>query len=195
VDAGASRGLRSESHPSLHEMKTCCRCRTISTDENSDRVKSGKRVGEFKGYCRSCGLAHKKECYRRNPEHYRARQRQAVARNPEKYRLAQRLRRLKDPEKHRQNQYRLTLQRNYGLSWEDYDRMLQRQAGRCAICRKPFSEHPHVDHDHATGTVRGLLCRKCNVSVGGFDDSPERLRAAASYLESSLDKPASEGVS
>ncbi len=64
------------------------------------------------------------------------------------------------------------------------------QDGVCAICRRPETfittgQGPcrlSVDHDHKTGKVRGLLCRDCNVGLGNFGDSGERLRNAAAYL-------------
>lgn len=77
--------------------------------------------------------------------------------------------------------------RQYGITVEDYDRMLAAQGGGCAICggtdpqrnRKWFC----VDHDHETGVVRGLLCMNCNDGLGRFADDPAQLRAAAAYLE------------
>ena len=75
----------------------------------------------------------------------------------------------------------------YKLAQEDYEAMLVAQDGRCAICRSDEwggkSGVPHVDHDHVTGEVRGLLCAGCNNGLGHFADDPERLRAAADYLE------------
>lgn len=77
------------------------------------------------------------------------------------------------------------LVRKYGVTFADYKRMLDEQEGRCAICARPEPEHRmfDVDHDHATGVVRGLLCTSCNRVLGHAGDSPERLRAAADYLE------------
>lgn len=64
--------------------------------------------------------------------------------------------------------------------------MLARQDGRCAICRTTFPGgrwgHFHVDHEHETGAVRGLLCTVCNIGLGYFDDSADRLAQAAAYL-------------
>ena len=66
--------------------------------------------------------------------------------------------------------------------------MLVRQDGRCAICGRTDSGRPgarfYVDHDHATGSIRALLCISCNVGIGLLDDSPERVLAAAAYVES-----------
>ena len=75
----------------------------------------------------------------------------------------------------------------YGLTEEDYKAMLERQDHCCAICGStewPGKDNrPHVDHDHATGRIRGILCSKCNLAIGHMDDDPKRLRAAADYLE------------
>lgn len=73
----------------------------------------------------------------------------------------------------------------YDLTPDEYDALLARQGGVCAICRtRPPTD---IDHDHATGQVRGLLCRACNLLLGMANDTTERLRAAISYL---IDPPA-----
>lgn len=72
------------------------------------------------------------------------------------------------------------------LSWRypltQYERRIARRllGGRCGICG--VNGRLAVDHDHATGLVRGLLCSECNVGLGFFVDSPKRLVSAASYL-------------
>lgn len=83
-----------------------------------------------------------------------------------------------------------TLRRNYGLTSAEYDAMLAEQRGVCAICLKPPKAGGlraagclHVDHDHATGCVRELLCLNCNRGLGGFKDDPALLRKAADYVE------------
>ncbi len=69
----------------------------------------------------------------------------------------------------------------YGLTRERYLQMVNDQAGCCAICDKPTTPLC-VDHDHATGRVRGLICDSCNVGLGRFEDDVARLQRAASYL-------------
>jgi hypothetical protein len=76
------------------------------------------------------------------------------------------------------------LRRAYGISIKDYNAILASQGNRCAICRAEADETLTVDHCHVTGRVRGLLCSPCNRALGFFEDSPERLRRAAEYLES-----------
>src|SRR5262249_1460401 len=73
--------------------------------------------------------------------------------------------------------------KRYGLSVADFDAMFARQHGACAICERPFECTPCIDHDHATQAVRGLLCTKCNLGLGYFEDNPTFLRNAARYLE------------
>ena len=72
------------------------------------------------------------------------------------------------------------LRRRYGITGEEADAMLAEQGGVCAICE--VAPAVHVDHDHATGAVRALLCFNCNGGLGQFKDDPALLRAAAEYV-------------
>ena len=73
----------------------------------------------------------------------------------------------------------------YGMSLEDYDVLLARQGGVCAICKRPSERPLFVDHCHATGKVRGLLCHSCNSALGFYQDDPNLTRAATDYLDAS----------
>ena len=77
------------------------------------------------------------------------------------------------------------LRNKYGISADDYDNMLEAQGHRCACCGtdEPTGYNWHVDHNHSTGDVRGLLCSKCNQGIGLFDESIEKLNSAIAYLE------------
>ena len=81
------------------------------------------------------------------------------------------------------------LARKYGLTTNKVKVMAERQAGICVICLRPL-KRAHVDHDHATGEIRGLLCFNCNGGLGQFRDNPMALRRAAEYLEGTLRSPA-----
>lgn len=76
--------------------------------------------------------------------------------------------------------------RKYGISATDYERMSAEQGGVCAICQRlnngRWDSGLYVDHDHATGRVRGLLCFSCNTALGGFRDSADLMRAGVDYL-------------
>ncbi len=73
------------------------------------------------------------------------------------------------------------LQKVYGISLEDFARMLDKQDHSCAICKKK-TDKLFVDHCHETGTVRGLLCMNCNTGLGHFKDSPKLLKEAVKYI-------------
>lgn len=80
------------------------------------------------------------------------------------------------------------LRKKYGITLAEYESMLEQQQGLCAICGTDAPGGPtpesafHVDHDHSTGRVRGLLCRACNTALGLFNDQPQLLTAAIRYL-------------
>ncbi len=68
------------------------------------------------------------------------------------------------------------LKHRYKMSLADYADLLDSQRGLCAVCGREASEmtyHLHVDHDHITGKVRGLLCAPCDVYLGYIKDNPE----------------------
>ena len=79
----------------------------------------------------------------------------------------------------------------YGLSVAEYDAMLSAQGSVCGLCHKAETHRSRngeitrlaVDHDHATGSIRALLCHSCNVGIGSFYDDPELLIAAAEYVK------------
>lgn len=78
----------------------------------------------------------------------------------------------------------------YGLTEEDFTRKLEEQEHKCAICTKDISDEFILDHNHrccqgqkaCENCVRGLLCRKCNMALGLFDDNPEIVGQAMDYL-------------
>lgn len=85
---------------------------------------------------------------------------------------------------------RKNLQEKYSLSLEDYREMEAKQNGVCRICKGPPTggrERLSVDHRHTDNRVRGLLCSNCNAALGLFQDSPEILDEASSYLKEFLD--------
>lgn len=78
------------------------------------------------------------------------------------------------------------LQSYYGINISDFNAMLEKQNYRCAICevkQEVLTSVLHVDHDHITKKIRGLLCSNCNFGLGQFKDSPELLRKAITYLQ------------
>ena len=81
------------------------------------------------------------------------------------------------------------LRSKYGISVEEFNAMLEEQNHTCLLCDHKHVENCQknalrVDHNHQTGEIRGLLCKECNSGMGLLGDNPERLRAAARYLES-----------
>jgi hypothetical protein len=122
--------------------------------------------------CRAAMRAYQTDWRKKNPERYRAIARRSKAKNREKSRRW----REANPERIRANE-RL---RVYGLTDEAYQALLTSQAGRCAICGNAGTLH--VDHDHKTGAVRGLLCPRCNMGIGMMDEDLDRLAASIRYL-------------
>lgn len=92
--------------------------------------------------------------------------------------------RLANKDRHAYLLRRSHLKKAYGITPEDYDAMLARQGGLCAICRN--AAKLVVDHNHVTGKVRGLLCPECNQAIGLLKENRESLRNAVVYLDGEL---------
>jgi len=71
---------------------------------------------------------------------------------------------------------------HYGLDAGVYARLKDAQDGACIVCRCADQKRLYVDHNHATGAVRGLICHGCNVGIGHMKDDPTMLVRAAEYL-------------
>lgn len=78
-----------------------------------------------------------------------------------------------------------SLRRLYGITLDEYQQMAAKQQHLCGLCgESPDTERRmHVDHDHATGKIRALLCHHCNLLIGNAKESVDRLRLAIAYLE------------
>lgn len=75
----------------------------------------------------------------------------------------------------------------YGIDSKEYERLLETQGKKCAICGSFRAGgkrvHFDIDHNHTTGAVRGLLCRACNYLIGNAKENVELLHSAIKYLE------------
>lgn len=146
------------------DKSICRKCGKVKT-----RIE--KTMGGAHLRCRPCWAAYMRE-FNKRPG--------AV----EKKRARDRALRLRTLESRRDYE----LRRGFGITLSDYEAMLAAQMGGCAICGATKNNRGmrlSVDHCHATGQVRGLLCGPCNNALGLAKDNPERLRRMADYLERS----------
>jgi len=154
-------------------------------------VRDSRQPGRLHSYCRACCSVRGKAARERDPSRDVIRQRQKYWADPEATRQAAReyrqanIDRARQWDRARRPAVRAAkLLRNYGITVEQYDKLVDLQGGVCAICRREDDQGHQlaVDHCHSSGTVRGLLCHKCNVALGLFRDDPAALAAAAEYL-------------
>ncbi len=98
----------------------------------------------------------------------------------------ERRRKYEDTPEERQKARERAIRRRYGIKPEGYRALLNRSGGRCDICQELLAQNTkfiHVDHDHETGRIRGILCHGCNAGIGHFRENRAYLRAAIEYLE------------
>jgi len=132
--------------------------------------------------CKACNLEAKRQRYLADPAPAKARVKRWQQENAERLNAYRRNRRLEPEVKERERAGHLM--RKYGITLAQYDAMLVEQGGRCFICRRlPRDDSSlHVDHDHSTQQVRGLLCFPCNNALADFQEDLDLLRQAMAYL-------------
>lgn len=144
-------------------MQACTKCGESKPIERFTKD-SQKRNGR-RSYCRDCQNLYNKASYQKDPGSKKRANQSWRERNPD-----------------------YDLREVYGITAADYSAMLLAQEGACAICKKaPAKGRLHVDHDHKTDRVRGLLCGNCNRGIGIFRDDPALLGAASNYISKGVD--------
>jgi hypothetical protein len=147
------------------DYKRCLRCGETKPLDGFQLTT--RNPGGHDRWCKPCRNLSNKEYRAAHRDRINAKRREDWANKPEQRRAEWRMR---------------SIWRRYGLTVETYEEMIARG---CAICgASPDEREIHMDHDHHNGKVRAALCALCNVGMGSFQDDPERLRAAADYLES-----------
>lgn len=126
----------------------------------------------------------RKASHEANPEKRKEQWRRWYEENGEAYKDVLKARHVANPSARKA----ASLRNKYGIQYEDYLELLEQQGGVCCICGSDRPEH--LDHDHETGAVRGVLCRKCNVGIGHFNDEPRLIEIAAKYLKHAPKQPA-----
>ena len=151
-------------------MKTCSRCqieKPLADFHNDKHKRDGKH-----SQCKPCHAERRLIKRATDPEW-----RERCVERSRQYKI-------NNPEQYKKSIQNSTLKKKYGIALDDYNKILSEQGGVCKICSsKDGYQNLHVDHCHTTGTIRGLLCQGCNVTLGKMKDSPRLLRRAALYLE------------
>ena len=148
-------------------MKKCNRCGLLKEVCKFSKKSSSK--DGLNHCCKECDTLRNKEWRTNNLEKHREKNKKWKKNNPQKSVYS------RDK----------MLRNTYGLTEQDYDKQLKLQNGCCAICGKHHTKEKKylaVDHCHTTGKVRGLLCWRCNVSIGKFEDNVVILQSAINYL-------------
>jgi hypothetical protein len=158
---------------SVHKLCNLChRLLPISCYGKDKTTKDG-----FCYACKECRNRQQKEYRQANPDIIKKIREKRKPLNKEYYNRPEIERKFKN----------LSLKKQFNITIEDYEKMLDLQAGVCYICKGEETSVRNrrlaVDHDHVTGKIRGLLCSNCNRALGLFKDNKELLLAAAQYLE------------
>jgi hypothetical protein len=147
----------------MTEQKKCGKCQQVKPLLEF-HVDKSRKLG-VTSYCKVCKLDYRRKQYAENKPRDRDYFKEYYRKNPRKAK-----------------EYSLKM---YGLTLKDFDSMRDKQKHCCAICQTHESDLRRklfVDHCHATGKVRGLLCQSCNTMIGNAKDSVLVLQAGIKYL-------------
>jgi 23S rRNA G2069 N7-methylase RlmK/C1962 C5-methylase RlmI len=152
-------------------VRKCRRCKANkSVNEFSRHKKRKDGSWSLRANCKPCNVLAVGEWYQKHKAHSRRQMR-------ERYQNRADVR-----ERVRNEGFK----RTYGITVDQYNKMLAVQKNKCAVCNKDqklFERRFDIDHCHETGTVRGLCCIRCNRGMGLLQDNPQLLRAAADHIE------------
>lgn len=162
-------------------MKTCVKC-GIPKPLSDFYRQSGMRDG-YRNDCKRCMQVTRRDWYQRNRDYAIERAQKWRDLNPDKYEAWKRRNREENRERLAASNRRGHLRRKYGLTVEEFEFLRIAQDDRCAICNEPDPAGLHIDHDHETGLIRGLLCGKCNKAIGLLREEPALFDAASRYLQ------------
>jgi len=157
--------------------RLCGETKSIADFYRATGTKDGHR-----GECKDCARKARRHWYLSNREISIKRAQEWRQNNRERYEAYRRFYRKTHGERKKATDRRTYLKRVYGICPEEFDFLVVAQGGRCAICGKKDDHQLHIDHDHGTGRVRGLLCGSCNRAMGLFHEDPNRFRSAELYL-------------
>jgi len=183
-DARSRKRANARRYYERHREELLAKAKTIYRDRRRETMRRlyEERREEIKERSR--------RWYKANKERGEETRRSWAARHPEQMLEYKRAYELRNIDKNLDRRLRAS----FGISLDNYNQMLEVQGGVCAICgragqgrdgRGVNPDKPRrlcVDHDHATGAVRGLLCGWCNRTLGRFDNDAERFEKAAAYL-------------
>jgi hypothetical protein len=142
------------------QMKQCRHCLKVKSESEFSR--QAKSKDGLYSYCKACSTAHSRTWQEKHPG--------------------------------RKKIHYLRFRGIY-ITEKQLSELYELQHGECAICKLPLKSEfkvdtPHIDHDHTTGKIRGLLCQKCNSGLGFFQDDPTRLSRIIAYLQ----QPPASGI-
>lgn len=162
--------------------KRCKRCgevKPLDAYYRHDGCRDGVRPE-----CKACNLAEKARRSAANPQPARDRARRWREDPANLERTKAKHARDREDGRKQISDRRSYLKRKYGITLEEYDEKLAEQGGVCAVCsREPRPDISlHVDHDHETGQIRGLLCFRCNVAIGLISEDHDNLTSIQTYL-------------
>lgn len=172
------------------ETKVCSRClqgKAVECFAKRSRSKDGRQA-----WCKECVAKNNRKFLKANPkkrtqyyESAKAKMKHLYATDPKtretKKRRAKEWKARLPAEERKRINWESHLRHMYGLTIQEYNRLIAERNGRCACCNQTCEEF-HVDHDHETGEVRGMVCRNCNSGIGLLGDNIAGLERAIAYL-------------
>jgi hypothetical protein len=160
-------------------MKQCKKCG--ATKEIDQFNAHPTNLDGRSGHCRECQRKYSKGHHNANKQQYAARYKRWANANRERVKKLNKEWVANNGPK----LFEYHIKKTYGISIAEYNAMLQDQGHKCKICPTLHSDTKrlHIDHDHKTGSIRGLLCHWCNHMLGAAKDNPITLANAIAYLE------------